>query len=284
MKNIIVTGANGTLSTAIASWLRNKGEYNVRQISVRGDDWLQNDFHSIDCIVHIAGITPQNIKNDDDYEKINYELTQKIANKAKTDSVAQFIYISSMAVYGLTQQINPEKGIILSNTPCAPSSEYGKSKLKAETYLTEIADDDFTVSIIRVPSIYGKGKTEYLDQFKHLAKKMPFIPYAFSKNYKSAIYTENLCELIYLIIKNKYSGIVCPDDGPVSAIDFCTSIYPKMRTSKLLGRIIEFFLQKNDRIVDYYGAIYYSVSLTNIFNGNYRIIPFREAVRKTYEK
>ena len=189
-----------------------------------------------------------------------------------------------MAVYGTEQNINCEKGMVDKDTPLSPVSKYGKSKLKAEKYLQSLQSDDFVVSIIRVPSIFNNEKTEYMDQYKYLAEKLPIIPKAFTKNYKSFIHSDNLCELIYLLIINNYSGTVCPDDGKFSAFDICRLIYPKKPKSVVLGKLIEIFLKNNPRIIDYYGAIYYSDKLTNIFDCKYRINCASEEIGKLYEK
>ena len=283
MHRIIVTGAKGKLSCKTADRLSAKPDISVTQLSLRGD-WQNYDFSDTFGIVHIAGVTPQNAKSEEDYEKINYELTKELATLAKSNGVKQFIFISSMAVYGLEQSIDPKNGTVNENTPCMPKSEYGKSKLKAEEYLTSLRSESFKVCIIRVPSIFDSEKTEYIDQYKYLADKYPFIPKTFIHNYKSFIHSDNLCELIYLSIASEYDGILCPDEGRFSAFDICRAIYPNKPKSRFFGIVIELFMKKNPRILDYYGAIYYSESLTNAFNGEYRKVCALDAIRKLYEQ
>ena len=282
MKRILVTGKNGSLSTAVADYLRSKNEYIVEQVSVRGESWKTQDFSDVDSIVHIAGVTPQNAKSTEDYYQINAELTKALAEKCKADGVRQFVYISSMAVYGIEQSMDITKGTVTKDTKPAPTTDYGKSKLMAEEYITSLESDDFRVAIIRVPSIYGKGKTEYIDQYKYLAEKLPMIPRAFEDRYKSAICVDNLCELIHLIVAGQSSGVFCPDDGQISAVDFCSAIYPNKKKSKLLGKLIELFLKNNARILDYYGAVCYDKDLANAFDGEYRIIGYQKSIRDIY--
>ena len=155
--------------------------------------------------------------------------------------------------------------------------------MQAEKYLTQLENDNFRIAVIRVPSIYGKGKTEYIDQYKYLAEKLPLIPWAFENHYKSAIFVDNLSELIYLIINNQSAGIFCPDDGQISAVDFSSTIYPYKKKSKLLGKLIELFLKNNARIIDYFGAVCYDQDLTNAFDGKYRVLDLEKAIRKAYE-
>ena len=283
MKKILVTGKNGDLSKAIARWLISRG-YEVDNISLRNESWKEKNYTIYDSVVHVAGVVPREGITAEDFYNINSELTYDFAKKVKSDGVLQFIYISSMAVYGLEPTMDKVKGVISKDTPCNPQSDYGKSKLKAEQYLTELESDTFKVVKIRVPSIYGPGKTEYLEQYKHLNNKWGKVPKAFLSRFKSIIYIDNLSELIYLLIKNGYKGIVCPDDGEISAAEICCAISPKLKKSRFLGLLFKTLLKNNDRIRDYYGTICYHSSLTSIFDGKYRVVDLSQAVNKSYEK
>ena len=283
MKKVLVTGKNGSLSTAVANHLRTKNEYDVEQISLRGNAWKNSDYSDAEYVVHIAGVTPQNAKSPEDFFQINSELTKDLAEKCKADGVRQFVYISSMAVYGVVQSMDIAKGTVTKDTQPNPVTDYGKSKLLAEEYITPLESNDFRVAIIRVPSIYGKGKTEYIDQYKYLAEKLPVIPRAFEDHYKSAICVDNLCELIFLIVKEQAHGIICPDDGQISAVDFCSAIYPNIKKSRFVGKMMELILKNNARILDYYGTVCYSQEFFSVFDGRYRILDLKEAITKAYE-
>lgn len=283
MNKVLITGKNGNISTAIADWLKNRHGILTEQVSLRGGSWENLNFSDVDTVVHVAGIVPKEGVEVRDFYEINYKLTEKFAEKAKKDDVRHFIYVSSMAIYGIEPQISPKKGTIQEDTPYAPTSDYGKSKLLAEESLKKLKDKNFNITIIRVPSVYGKGKTEYLDQYKHIANKFDKIPKAFTANYKSMINIDNLCELIYLIIKEKQYGIICPDDGQISAFDICRAIYPYKKTSKVLGLIFE-ILRFSNRVRDYFGAVCYGKTLTDVFNGEYRVTDFKDAINKSYEK
>ena len=283
MCKIVVTGANGKLSCKAADRLRSKGTYSIEQLSLRGN-WQDYDLTGTYGIVHISGVTPQNAKSESDYKKINSLLTGMLAKKAKLQGVKYFVFISSMAVYGIEQSIRAADGCIYETTKPQPKTEYGKSKLNAEEYLKSLEDADFKVCIIRVPSIYDGEKTEYIDQYKYLADKYPFIPACFKKNYKSFIHSDNLCELIHLAISSNYSGVICPDDGKLSAFDICAAIYPNKLKLRSAGILIALFMKKNPRIVDYYGAVYYSDELTDVFGGKYRVTDPVNAIKELYEE
>ncbi len=68
------------------------------------------------------------------YYKVNRDLTIELANKAKNAGVKQFIFMSTLSVYGLVGAVGKEV-MINKDTLCRPNSFYGKSKLEAEQLL-----------------------------------------------------------------------------------------------------------------------------------------------------
>lgn len=282
MRDILVTGGKGALASAVFNSFCEKGLM-TKQISLRSDGWKTMDFSSHYAIVHIAGITPEKASSPHEYFELNYILTKELAEKCRRNGIHHFIYLSSMSVYGKEQSMESKIGTIQADTVPNPVTDYGKSKLLAEDSLRELADDSFHVTIIRAPSIYGKGMSTYTNQYRYLAGKLPVIPVCYTKLYKSAICIDNLCELIYMIVKTGQEGIVCPDDGQNSTVDFCSAIYPEKRKSRVLGKIMELMLTGNPRIRDYYGAICFTPILTNIFDGKYRIKSMKDAVKEIYE-
>src|SRR5690625_175594 len=106
MKRILITGKNSYVGNRLEEWLSQyPKDYEVHKISVRNDDWKKEDFSIYDSIVHVAGIVHQkeNKKNAFLYYKINRDLTYNLAQKAKTDGVPHFIFLSTMSVYGLDE-------------------------------------------------------------------------------------------------------------------------------------------------------------------------------------
>ncbi|MBO4213224.1 MAG: NAD-dependent epimerase/dehydratase family protein [Clostridia bacterium] len=282
MKKVLVTGTLG-LSKLASDRFAAESDFSASNLDLWGDSWKSADLSGYDALIHVVGVTPGSAKSDEDYENVNVKLTEELAKRAKAAGIRQFVFISSMAVYGVEQRMNASDGTVTENTPCHPTSEYGKSKLRAEEILSAMSDETFSVASIRVPSIYGKGRTEYLDQFKYLADKLPRIPDAFRGLYKSAICVDNLCELIFLIVKNGSDGVFCPDDGEISTVMFCRAIYPQKKLSRFIGKGIEILLGKNERIRDYYGAVCYSRSLADCFGGKYRVKDYKEEIAKAYE-
>ncbi|KIL83556.1 NAD-dependent epimerase [Enterococcus gallinarum] len=218
MKRILITGANSYIGTSFENWMNeNNSFYRIDKISVRNTDWRDVDFSQYDCIIHLAAIVHKNEKNIQIYNQINRDLTVEIAKKAKQEKVNQFIYFSTMAVFG------KKIGIIDKKTKLNPTTHYGKSKYEAELLLRELEDKNFIVSIVRPPMIYGKGCPGNYDKLAKIAKKITFFPKI--NNQRSMIYIDNLNNFLFLLFKYKLSGTFHPQNSSyVSTVEMVSEI------------------------------------------------------------
>src|SRR5690625_4417055 len=133
MKKILITGKNSYVGTSFREWVsKYPSEYKVDTISLRNDDWREKSFSGYDTILHTVGIahvdSNPDPKMEELYYKVNRDLTIEAAQKAKADGVRQFIFMSSIIVYGISGKIN-EPRIIDENTIPNPANFYGNSKL-----------------------------------------------------------------------------------------------------------------------------------------------------------
>ena len=123
MKKILITGANSYIGTSFEKWLAKfPNKYLINTVDMKSEAWEEKDFSEYDVVFHVAGIAhvKETKKNQDLYYSVNRDLVYKTAEKAKAEGVRQFIFLSSMSVYGV------ENKIIDKNTPLKPSSNYGK--------------------------------------------------------------------------------------------------------------------------------------------------------------
>jgi len=207
-----------------------------------------------------------------------------IATMAKEQGVKQYIFLSTMGVYGLNKELR--KNIVNKDTPLLSESMYGKSKRLAEEGLFKLQDSTFTVTCIRPPSVYGKGcRGGYITGFTSIAKKLPIVPYAYPEVKQSMLYIDNLAELVRLLIEHRMAGVFCPqDDVSVSANEILSTISEgiakKYRSSKVLGwfvKLIRFLPIVNKA----YGGIEYDKELSTIDGLDYVVVPFKEAMKRT---
>ena len=213
MLNIVITGAHSFIGNALARRLGEFPErYRVRLVSVRGDDWRGAGFAGADCVVHAAGIAHVNAKDvpDGEYLRVNRDLTVEVARRAKADGVGQFVFLSSVIVYGEASPAG-ERRTITASTPAAPAGAYGQSKLEAEQGLLKLADEGFRVAILRPPMVYGPGCKGNYRLLAKLARLTPLFPDF--DNRRSLLYVENLAECLRLIVDGGLEGLFFPQDG-----------------------------------------------------------------------
>lgn len=215
MKRILITGANSYIGICVEQRLDQwPEEYQVETLDMIGDGWREKSFAGFDAVLHVAGIVHQEkTKNDPQqeelYDRVNARLPVEVAAKAKAEGVSQFLFMSSMSVYGLAAPVG-KVVTITADTPLNPTDNYGISKKKAEEGLAPLADGNFKVAVLRPPMIYGKGcKGNYVTLAK-LAKKLPVFPWV--ENQRSMLYVENLAEFIRLLIDDEAEGTFCPQN------------------------------------------------------------------------
>lgn len=207
MKRILITGAGSYIGHQFALHLQeNPGSFYVEEMDVRGDDWQQKSFFGYDIVMHVAGIAHQKetSKNQGQYCVINCDLTLAIAQKAKAEGIRQFVFLSTMSVYGMNI------GHITKETQPAPSTAYGNSKLQAEKGLCALEDEEFRVAILRPPMVYGKGCRGNYQRLSAMVKKLPCFPRA--DNRRSMLYIGNLCMFLQKLAESGRGGLFFPQN------------------------------------------------------------------------
>ena len=145
-----------------------------------------------------------------DYMSVNYHLTKDLAEKAKNEDVNQFIFFSTMSVFGLDGEVG--KQVVINNkTITKPTTSYGISKLRAEEMLCEIQSNEFKVAILRPPMIYGESAPGNFSKLIKLSKLSPLYPRI--DNQRSSVYIENLEIYVKELIENEGSGILHPQNN-----------------------------------------------------------------------
>lgn len=120
----------------------------------------EKDFSGYDIVYHVAGIAHADVGSVDeatkaDYYAVNTDLAVEVCEKAKEEGVKQFVFMSSMIIYGDSAPYGRKK-IVDGHTVPVAANFYGDSKLQADVAVRDLADDKFKVIVIRPPMIYGK--------------------------------------------------------------------------------------------------------------------------------
>ncbi len=231
LKNVLVTGSKGYLGSSFMNLFKNK--YTFEKFSLLSQKIEDINFENIDVILHCAALVHQKVEYSyEKYQEINVSYPVKLAKLAKQNGVKQFVFISTIAVYGEDEEKLDE------NTVCNPITPYGKSKLEAERELLKLSDDSFTVSIIRPPMIYGKNAPGNIDSLVKIVKKVPIIPLGGIENKRSFISIQNLCHIIDEIIIQRRNGVfLVSDDEPLSTSKFIELIAKNLEKKVYLVKI-----------------------------------------------
>lgn len=211
MKKVLLTGANGFIgSYFIKNYVQ---KYELMTFSFVKDDFESLHVKDVNVVLHLSALVHQmGGASADEYERVNIVNTLKLAQKAKESGVRHFVFMSTVKVYGEESDI-----AYVESFTCKPQDDYGKSKLRAEIALQQLASEDFIVSIIRTPIVYGYGVRANIKSLVNLVSKVSILPFANISNRRSFVFVGNLCALVDKVIETKKGGIfLASDDVPLS--------------------------------------------------------------------
>ena len=211
MKKLLLTGSSGFVGSYFINKYKNK--YEIKTFSFLKDDINTLNFSNTDLVFHLSALVHQmGGASAEEYEKVNVTQTLALAKKTKESGVKHFVFMSTVKVYG-----EETSNRYSENSVCNPEDEYGKSKLKAEIELRKLEDENFKISIIRTPIVYGYGVKANIKNLINLVNRISILPFAKIQNKRSMVYIGNLCHLVDVVIEQQKSGIfLASDDEPLS--------------------------------------------------------------------
>ncbi len=216
MKRVLITGANSYIGTSFEKYIKehHPEDYQIDTLDMQDLKWKEYDFSNYNTVFHVAGIAHADVGHISEetkklYYQVNCDLAYETALKAKESDVKQFIYMSSIIIYGESAPYGKKK-LITKDTKPNPANFYGDSKLQAEIKLKPLNDKKFKICILRPPVIYGPGSKGNYQMLSKLAKKLPIFPDI--DNERSMLYVGNLCWFVKECIDNNYEGIYFPQN------------------------------------------------------------------------
>jgi UDP-glucose 4-epimerase len=287
MKRILITGANSYVGTNVERWLNKEPDkYHVDIIDMRDGSWREKDFSGYDVVFHVAGIAHVDAKKNMEslYYKVNTDLTIETAQHAKKCGVEQFIFMSSIIVYGESKSLKPV--VITRETEPKPNGFYGNSKLQAEIGIKKLEDQDFKVVILRPPMIYGPGSKGNFPKLIALAKETPIFP-AYH-NQRSMLYIDNLCEFVRLVIDNEERGVFWPQNREyVDTCEVVRQVAKEAGHKVWITRVFNLFVFLGSFLVSsinkLFGSLIYEKSLSEFFNIDYCLVDFDSSIAKVID-
>ncbi len=292
-KNVLITGINSYIGNSFERYAKDTygDELVIHKTSLRENSWEEEDWSQYDAILHVAGIAHVDIQNADEatqnqYFAVNTKLTHSAAAKAKAEGVGQFVFLSSLIVYGDATPLGKTKTIGKDTEP-SPANFYGESKLRAEGKIAELCDDSFKVAILRPPFIYGPGCKGNYKRMASFAKKMPIFPKV--ANERSMLYIDNLSELIAQIILQNREGIFLPQNAEYVNTSRMVQEIAEVNGKKIrllsgfggLLRIGAFFHPVFNKV---FGNMTYEAGASKVDGIDYQKVDFETSIRLSEEK
>lgn len=216
MRNVLVTGANGFVGSAVFQHLTNQG-WNVRGAvrdnpahasvkvgAIDGNTNWQPALLGCEVVIHLAARTHVMHENAASplplYRAVNTDATLNLAIQAATAGVRRFVFIS-------TVKVNGEQGVFSPDDTPAPKDAYAVSKFEAEQGLFRLGQETgMEIVIIRPPLIYGPGvKGNFAVMINWVRKGVP-LPFGAVHNRRSLLALDNLVDFIALCADREKSS------------------------------------------------------------------------------
>ncbi|MDR2815472.1 MAG: NAD(P)-dependent oxidoreductase [Proteiniphilum sp.] len=271
-RRILITGASGFIGSSVADRALELGYETwagVRRSSSR--QYLQDerlrfiDLHyadkrklkeqlrdfadehgRFDAVVHIAGLTKARHKAD--FDKVNYAQTRNLVEALiETDNIpGSFVFMSSLGAVGPGDETGYTP--MCADKAPTPNTAYGKSKLKAENWLRDIAG--FPYLILRPTGVYGPRDRDYLILMRAVKNGLD-VGAGYKKQLLSFIYVEDLANVIFSLIEKgiRRKAYFVADGDVYTGSEFNAIVRNALHKKHVLRLKIPLFLVKPAAVI-----------------------------------
>jgi UDP-glucose 4-epimerase len=159
---ILLTGGNGFIGSNLRVHFEKN---NINYTLLSRDEWMGNDnFTKLDSVInkgdsfifiHLAGISNVGYCEDnyDECFQVNSYAVEKLLDKLKKDEIKEFIYASSMATYG-----DSNDKIVSENNNLDGFNKYAESKILGEKFVDSwVKNNNKIATILRIGNCYGSS-------------------------------------------------------------------------------------------------------------------------------
>lgn len=238
--NILLTGANGFLGRSISGHLSGENNFiyslskSVGDYKISLSEHVPDFKHNFELIIHAAGkahTTPTNKFEVQEILNVNVNGTLNLLiGLEKTVLPKQFVFISSVSVYGLDFGLNiKEEHKLLAKDP------YGLSKIKAEKLVYEWCEKHKIIcTILRLPLVVGPNPPGNLGSMIKAIKKGYYSNISGGRAKKSMVFIEDIAR--HILKAAQIGGVYNLTDGyHPSFLEISNLISKKLNKNKSLN-------------------------------------------------
>jgi nucleoside-diphosphate-sugar epimerase len=167
---ILITGGAGYIGSTLSRMLLERGndvaildrlyfgakpiEDITEKITLIKDDirWFDPRLlRGIDAVLDLASLSndPSGELDPQKTLEINYKGRVRVANLSKKYGISKYVLASSCSVYGF------QEGFLTEESSLNPLTTYAKASANAENEVLPLADQDFSVTVLRQATVYG---------------------------------------------------------------------------------------------------------------------------------
>lgn len=170
---VLITGSSGFLGKHLVRTAIEKG-YDVIGVDLKPSGIVEPGFEDHECditnesqvnfvlenakpdvVIHLAAALAQFVHKQERLHQINVDGTRNVLNASFKVNAKQFIFLSSVEVYGIEVPVPCPETAQLN-----PVCEYGRDKVECEAMCKEFMDKGIAITIFRPPTIAGPGQNE----------------------------------------------------------------------------------------------------------------------------
>jgi UDP-glucose 4-epimerase len=187
-------------------------------------------FAGCEAVINFVGIA--RARDPRQLMAVNVELARSLAIAARDAGVSQFVHLSSLSLHGAVPRITNETAI-------APTSRYGASKAEAEAALKALATEDFVLTMLRIPAIYGRGARSKIGDLARLFANIPVFPAPTPMPRRSVISHDNLARVLLQLLQDRCRGVVYAADPQPFTLELLAQVFPRMRLLRVPALALE---------------------------------------------
>ena len=246
--NVLVTGSSGFFGNEIVRYLerhtlftlnRNSGiyKYDLREFIPRFNSYF-------DIVIHNAGMAhslPRTETEKHSFFQVNVEGTKNLLKGLETSIPKQFVFISSVAVYGIHSGFNINENSLLN-----AMEPYGLSKVYAERMVLDWCQQNNVIcTILRLPLLVGRNPPGNLGMMVKAIRNGYYFNIGGGNARKSMVLAEDVARFIPII--SRVGGTYNLTDGLHPSFSELSKAIAKKKVknlplflAKILGRLGDF--------------------------------------------